>query len=57
MKLHLSKKNLKNLCNEKAIDAEQTPLIAGGASAIPPTRVQQTCPWFSYYPLNTCIPR
>ncbi|WP_160317420.1 hypothetical protein [Pseudoalteromonas sp. R3] len=57
MKLHLSKKNLKNLCNKKTVAEEQTPMIAGGASAIPPTRVQQGCPYFSYYPLNTCNPR
>ncbi|MCG7560195.1 MULTISPECIES: hypothetical protein [Pseudoalteromonas] len=57
MKLHLSKKNLKNLGNKNALDSDQTPMIAGGASAIPPTRVQKGCPYFSYFPVNTCIPR
>ncbi|MBQ4838535.1 MULTISPECIES: hypothetical protein [Pseudoalteromonas] len=57
MKLHLNKKNLKNLCNKKVVDSEQTPLIAGGGSAIPPTRVQKGCPYFSYFPVNTCYPR
>ncbi|MCF6442483.1 hypothetical protein L1077_23930 [Pseudoalteromonas luteoviolacea] len=56
MKLQISKKNLKNLCDNKVIDSQQTPLVGGGASAIPPTRVQQGCPYFSYYPVNTCRP-
>ncbi|MBQ4878966.1 hypothetical protein [Pseudoalteromonas luteoviolacea] len=57
MKLHLSKKTLKSLTNQKDVGVEQTPLIAGGGSAIPPTAVQKGCPYFSFYPVDTCRPR